>query len=78
MRPKRARFFERDIFFFFLAFSRGGADDDDDDEGPTKPKTKISAKEKRKTNFFLKERELKDTGLYKKRRTLFFRAVLFE
>ena len=63
--------------FFFLAFSRGGDDDDDDDEGPTKPKTKISAKEKRR-EFFLKERERKDTGLYKKRRTLFFRAVLFE
>ena len=65
-------------FFFFLAFSRGGDDDDDDDEGPTKPKTKISAKEKRREFFFLKERERKDTGLYKKRRTLFFRAVLFE
>ena len=64
--------------FFFLAFSRGGDDDDDDDEGPTKPKTKISAKEKRREFFFLKERERKDTGLYKKRRTLFFRAVLFE
>ena len=74
MRPKRARFFER-YFFFFLVFSRGG---DDDEEGATKPKTKISAKEKRKTIFFLKERERKDTGLYKKRRTLFFRAVLFE
>ena len=77
MRPKRARFFERD-FFFFLAFSRGGADADDDDEGPTKPKTKISAKRRENQIFFLKERELKDTGLYKKRRTLFFRAVLFE
>jgi hypothetical protein len=52
VRPKRARFFERDIFFFFLAFSRGGDDDDDDDEGPTKPKTKISAKEKRREFFF--------------------------
>ena len=39
-------------FFFFLAFSRGGDDDDDDDEGPTKPKTKISAKEKRREFFF--------------------------
>ena len=57
MRPKRARFFERYIFFF-LVFSRGG---DDDEEGATKPKTKISAKEKRKTNFFLKERENEKT-----------------
>ena len=77
VRSKRAGFFGRYFFFLSGLFERG-RDDKRRRGRRRKPKTKISAQERRKTNFFLKRGTGKDTGHCKKRRTLFFRAVLFE
>lgn len=70
LRATETRALLRAIFFFLSGlFER---------RGRRSQRQKFRQKRREKPIFFLKERERKDTGLYKKRRTLFFRAVLFE
>ena len=80
LRATETRALLRARYFFFLSglFERRGRRRRRR-RGADEAKDKNFGKREEKNQFFfLKERELKDTGLYKKRRTLFFRAVLFE
>ena len=68
----------RAIFFFsFWSFRERKGRQEEGEEEEAKDKN-FGTQERRKTNFFLKRENWKGHGLCKKRRTLFFRAVLFE
>ena len=75
---RNARASSSEIFFFLSGLFERRGRRRRRRRGADETKDKNFGKREEKRIFFLKERERKDTGLYKKRRTLFFRAVLFE
>ena len=76
LRATETRALLRAIYFFLSGlFERRGRRRGGGDEAKDK---NFGKREEKNQFFFKRERERKDTGLYKKLRTLFFRAVLFE